>query len=96
MDMAPVGNMAPAAAAVPATPSSTWLVENREMVRSIKGIDAPELFGEGSELTFGMDWETKRPVVRVVNSQKGEVLWQSPPEYMLRLAQSLASGLAAG
>jgi len=25
----------------------------------------------------------------VVNPQTGEVLWQAPPEYMLRLAQTL-------
>jgi uncharacterized FlaG/YvyC family protein len=26
-------------------------------------------------------------VVRVVNQQTGEVLWQAPPEYMLKMAQ---------
>ena len=48
------------------TASPKWLVENRELIRSVKSIDASELFGEGSELTFALDRETKRPVVRVV------------------------------
>jgi len=89
MDIAPVSHAAQAPLAASGAASPTWLVENREMVRSIKDIDAPELFGEGSELTFAVDRDTQRPVVRVVNSQTGEVIWQSPPEYMLKLAQSL-------
>ena len=66
---------------MPDTANPKWLVENRELIRSVKGIDASELFGEGSELTFALDRDTKRPVVRVVNQQTGEVLWQAPPEY---------------
>jgi hypothetical protein len=92
MDIAPVSHVAQAPAAVSDTASPTWLVQNREMIRSIKGIDAPELFGEGRELAFAVDWDTKRPVVRVVNTQTGEVLFQSPPEYMLKLAQALGRG----
>ena len=89
MDVAPVNNPAQALPVVPDPANPKWLVENREMIRSVKSINASELFGEGSELTFAMDRETKRPVVRVVNRQTGEVLWQAPPEYMLRLAQTL-------
>jgi uncharacterized FlaG/YvyC family protein len=40
-----------------------------------------------------LDRDTKRPVVRVVDQQTGEILWQSPPEYMLRLAQTLGQRL---
>ena len=89
MEITSVNNMGQALAAVPESVTPTWLAENRELIRSVKSIDASELFGEGSELTFAMDQDTKRPVVRVVNQQTGEVLWQAPPEYMLRLAQVL-------
>jgi uncharacterized FlaG/YvyC family protein len=88
MDVAPVSNPEQPLAAVP-NPAPNWLAENRELIRSVKGINAGELFGEGSELTFALDLDTKRPVVRVVNPQTGEVLWQSPPEYMLKLAQTM-------
>jgi len=89
MDVAPVTNPGQALPVVLDTASPKWLVENRELVRSVKSINASELFGEGSELTFALDRDTQRPVVRVVNPQTGEVLWQSPAEYMLRLAEIL-------
>jgi len=93
MDVAPASNQGQALPAVPDTASAKWLVENRELIRSVKGINASELFGEGSDLTFALDRDTKRPVVRVVDQQTGEILWQSPPEYMLRLAQTLGQRL---
>lgn len=89
MDFAPVSNAAQALSAVPDTASPEWLVEDRELIRSIKGIDASELFGAGSELAFALDRDTKRLVVRVVNQHTGEILWQAPPEYMLQLARTL-------
>lgn len=89
MDVAPASSPEQLLAVVPGIASANWLVENRDLIRSVKSINASELFGEGSELTFALDRDTKRPVVRVVNPQTGEILWQSPPEYMLRLAQTL-------
>jgi len=94
MDVAPVSSPQQLLAAVPDTASPHWLAENRDLIRSVKNIDASALFGEGSELSFALDRDTKRPVVRVVNQQTGEILWQSPPEYMLRLAQTM--GLPGG
>jgi hypothetical protein len=91
MDIAPAGNPGPALPAVPDTAGPTWLAENRDLIRSVKSIDASQLFGEGSELSFAVDRDTQRPVIRVVNQQTGEILWQSPPEYMLRMAQTLGA-----
>lgn len=65
-----------------------WLAENQELIRSVKSINASELFGDNTELTFALDRQTQKPVVRVVNSQTQEILWQEPPEYLLRLAQA--------
>jgi len=89
MDVGPVNSPEQLSAAVPDPANSNWLVENRDLIRSIKSINASELFAEGNELTFAFDRDTKRPVVRVVNQQTGEILWQAPPEYMLHLAQTL-------
>jgi uncharacterized FlaG/YvyC family protein len=91
MDVAPIGNPGQAAPVAADNAGAQWLVENRELIRSVKSIDAAELFGQGRELSFALDRETKRPVVRVVDQQTGEVLWQAPPEYMLRLAKSLGA-----
>lgn len=89
MDLSPIGNPAQVLPVTADPANSAWLADNRELIRSIKSIDAAELFGEGHELAFARDQETKRAVVRVVDQQTGEVLWQAPPEYMLRLAAAL-------
>jgi uncharacterized FlaG/YvyC family protein len=96
MDIAPVNNLGSGLPAVPETASANWLTENRELIRSVMGINASELFGEGNELTFALDRDTKRLVVRVVSPQTGEILWQSPPEYMLLLSQTLGGHGASG
>jgi uncharacterized FlaG/YvyC family protein len=89
MDIASVSHPGQVLPVVPDTQSPNWLVENRELIRTVKGINASELFGEDSELTFAMDRETKRPVVRVINRHTHEVLLQSPPEYILQVARAL-------
>jgi uncharacterized FlaG/YvyC family protein len=96
MDVKPVGDAGQALPAAPAAASPNWLVENRELIRSVKSINAAELFGDGKELTFALDWETKRPVVRVIDRQSGEILFQSPPDYMLRLAEVMGKAGARG
>ena len=91
MDVPSVSQPGQALPAVPGTANPNWLVENRELIRSVKSINASELFGEDSELSFALDRETRRPVVRVLNRQTQEVLWQAPPEYLLQVAQILGS-----
>ena len=65
--------------------------ERRELVKAIKAINATEFFGENYELTFVMDRETRRPLMRIVDRQTREVIRQLPPEYTLRLAEELRS-----
>ena len=89
MDITTVGSWGQALPAAPEAANPKWLVENRELIRSVQSIDASEMFGEGRELTFALDPDTKRPVVRVVNQQTREILWQAPPEYLLRLAATM-------
>jgi hypothetical protein len=91
MDVTAAGNPGQSVPAVTDNTSPQWLVENRELIRGVQGINAAELFGEGHEVVFVRDPETKRPVVRVVDQQTQEVLWQAPPEYMLRLAAVLGT-----
>ena len=65
--------------------------ERRELVKAIKAINATEFFGENYELTFVMDRETHRPLMRIVDRQTREVIRQLPPEYTLRLAKEMRS-----
>lgn len=63
--------------------------ERRELVRAVRAINATELFGQNYELTFVLDRETRRPLMRIVDRQTREVIRQLPPEYAVRLVEEL-------
>jgi len=63
--------------------------ENRQVVQAVKALNKSEMFGEDNNLEFRRDPDTKRMVVKVVNSKTGDVISQIPPEYVLRLAEDL-------
>jgi len=65
--------------------------ERRELVKAVKAINATEFFGENYELTFVMDRETRRPLLRIVDRQTREIIRQLPPEDSLRLAAEIRS-----
>jgi flagellar protein FlaG len=67
------------------------VTERRELVKAIKAINATEFFGENYELTFVLDRETRRPLMRIIDRQTREVIRQLPPEYTLRLAEEIKS-----
>ncbi len=84
-----MGQMAPVAASpVPVERPP----EQRELIRAVKALNAAEYFDHNSELTFVLDRQTRRPVVRIVDKNTNEVIRQIPPEYVLRLAEDLKSG----
>ena len=64
--------------------------EQQELIRAVKSINASGVLGEGQEMTFIMDRETKRMVVRVVDRETDEVLLQIPNEQVLRIARKLS------
>jgi flagellar protein FlaG len=63
--------------------------ENRELIHAVRALNATELFGQNSELTFILDRETGRPLVRIVDRDTREVIRQIPPESALRMAEDL-------
>ena len=69
------------------TPSAA--VQNSEMVQAVRAVNATELFGDQSELTFVLDRRTKMALVRIVDKDTGEVVRQFPPEYVLALSEEL-------
>jgi flagellar protein FlaG len=66
--------------------------EQREMIQAVKALNAAELFGDKNEVTFVMDRESHRPVVRIVDRATNQVIRQIPPEYALRMAEDLKPG----
>ena len=63
--------------------------EQQELVHAVKAVNASGLMGSDQELTFSMDRQAKRMVVRVVDRETHEVLLQIPNEQVLRMAQKL-------
>jgi flagellar protein FlaG len=75
--------------AMPSSPQPNP-AETRELIQAVKAVNQAELFGSGNELTFAMDRDSKRPVIRIVDRTTKEVVRQFPPEYVLRIAEDLA------
>ena len=63
--------------------------ENREVIQAVKAINGAAMLGQDNELMFHRDRHTQRMVIRLVNRTTGDVISQSPPEYVLRLAEQL-------
>ncbi len=82
----PVSFYAPAAAQ---EAGSQVRPEDRQLIQAVKALNASELFGQNAELTFVLDRETHRPLVRIIDRETKEVIRQIPPEYALRLAEDL-------
>jgi uncharacterized FlaG/YvyC family protein len=66
--------------------------EQRELIQAVKALNAAETFGDKNEVTFVLDRETRRPVVRIVDRDTNQVIRQIPPEYALRMAEDLKPG----
>lgn len=92
MDIAPLQpRSAPAVVDVTAPVDARAAAENRELIQAVKAVNASELFGTRSELTFTMDRHTQRLIVRLVDKETKDVIRQYPPEYVLRLAEDIAA-----
>jgi uncharacterized FlaG/YvyC family protein len=63
--------------------------ERRALIKAVRAINATALFGENYELTFVLDRETNRPILRIIDRKTREVIRQLPPEYALRLTEEI-------
>lgn len=63
--------------------------EQRSLIQAVRALNAADLFGNGRELSFALDRETRRPVIRIVDRNTKEVIQQIPAEYALRMAEDL-------
>jgi flagellar protein FlaG len=88
MEIGYINMTQPAPATVQPT-SFEGQTENREMIKAVKALNQTELFGQNNELTFVLDRETHRPLVRIIDRETKEIIRQIPPEYALRLADDL-------
>ena len=61
----------------------------REVVTAVHEVNKSELMGEGRQLTFSRDPQTRRPVIQIIDQSTGDVIDQIPQETLLQLAQQL-------
>jgi flagellar protein FlaG len=59
------------------------------VVAAVRALNKSELLGSDRELQFTRDSETQKMVIRIVDSQSGDVVGQIPPETVLRILANL-------
>ena len=77
----------------PVFSDSRTRAEDRDLIKAVKALNAAELFGENNELTFVLDRQTQRMLVRIVDRETREVVRQIPPEHALRMASDINPGI---
>lgn len=91
MDIRSIGqDMAPVAL-VEQPVSPREVAERRQLVQAVRVINEVQAFGQNNELTYAVDRQSRRTVLRIVNRETREVVRQIPSEDVLQLAQSLSS-----
>ena len=66
--------------------------EQKKLIQAVKALNSAQLFGDKNEVTFVLDRQTHRPVVRIVDRETNQVIRQIPAEYALRMAEDLKAG----
>ena len=82
-------NSTPTPAVNPVTEASLRVAP--ELTQAVKAVNGAKLFGQDTELSFLMDRESKRFVVRLVDKTTRKVIRQIPAEAILRQAEGLQS-----
>jgi uncharacterized FlaG/YvyC family protein len=66
-----------------------WKNEDVPKVDPVKSINQPVLLGDRREIKPGVDEETDRLVLQVVDKDTKEVIYQAPPEITLQMAREM-------
>jgi len=64
--------------------------EKKEVIEAVRAVNKAELFGQENELTYAVDRQSRKLVVRIVNKETHELVRQIPDEYVQRLASELS------
>ena len=90
MEITGANGSAPISAPTPAPVPPEQAAANRDVLQAVKVLNAAVAFGDQNEVTFQVDRASRLPVIRVVDRNTKEVVNQFPPEYVLRLAETLS------
>jgi uncharacterized FlaG/YvyC family protein len=89
MEIPRVDSNGTSAAVSAPTPSNDKDTPVREVVTAVHELNRSDLMGEGRQLSFTRDPQTRKPVIQIIDQSSGEVIDQIPPETVLQLAQQL-------
>ena len=82
----PVGYTLPSTSTI----SAAEATQRRQVVQAAKAVNDSGILGQ-NELVFMVDRQTHRPIIRVEDRETHTVVFQVPPEYVLRLAADLGN-----
>jgi len=85
MDVSPLQTPSQVAAPSPVSVSAEQQAENWQLIQAVHAVNAAELFGKDSELTFAFDRTSRRAVIRLVNRKTRKEIRQVPAEELLGL-----------
>jgi flagellar protein FlaG len=89
--ISPVASSSPAPQPSPAPVATSK--EDRQatlaVAKAVQKLNAATFAGEGREITFSLNPETRRPIIKVVESDTREVVAQWPTDYVLEQAENL-------
>ena len=89
MDIASVGHDISQSVLAPGQALPQKLKEEREIIQAVKAVNRIQLFGDQNELTFVLDPESHKPLLRIVDRETNEVVRQIPADYVLQLAREM-------
>jgi flagellar protein FlaG len=89
MEVNKVNSPVSATQAIAPAQADTKLQTTPEMAQAVTAVNGAKLFGQDSELTFTMDRESKRTIIRLVDRKTRQIIRQIPAEYILRMAEDL-------
>lgn len=69
---------------------------HQDLIKAVAAINRSELLGQDRELTLTIDRESRRPVLKILDSVTGDVISQIPGEQALRMAEQLRLAAAGG
>ena len=68
--------------------------QQRELIQAAKAVNESDLLGDDRELTFALDRDSRKTVIRIVSRETNEVIQQIPAEDVLHLARMLRDQIA--
>jgi len=89
MDISSVDQQRPLPVAAQQPVPAEELAQRQQLIQAVREVNRSEMLGENNELTFSFDRTTRKAIVRVIDRKTKDVVFQIPPDYVLRMAQEL-------